>query len=288
MARHPIAPGGTAVDANSITRSGELGRSRLPWLAADRAQWAAFFLLVVLGWSALFAMSLADSAGNSTTGADVSLWQTICGTGPNRAGLPALLAMWSLMSVAMMAPTIVPLLRLYSDLTRRRDARAPRSGFWSLVSGYAAVWLGFSVAAALFQRHLAGFGLVDAAGASISAWFTAALLAMAGLYQFSTLKAACLSRCRSPFAFLMAHWRDGAGGAARMGLIHGMVCLGCCWALMSLAFVGGTMNLLWMGGAMVLMIVEKLPGPGRHLTGPLGIALLTAATLTAADAAGLI
>jgi predicted metal-binding membrane protein len=103
---------------------------------------------------------------------------------------------------------------------------------------------------------------------------SALLLALAGLYQFSTLKEACLNKCRAPLTFFMAHWDEGA---LRNGLRLGLVCLGCCWALMALGFVGGVMNLAFMGLATVVLVVEKLPGLGRWVTRPLGVVLLASA-----------
>ena len=151
---------------------------------------------------------------------------------------------------------------------QRRDA--PNA----LVAGYLAVWLGFSVIAAGAQMALFNAGLLTAFGDSRSGVLSAALLALAGAYQFSPAKAACLSKCRRPLVFFMAHWDEGP---LRNGLRLGLVCLGCCWALMLLAFVGGVMNLAFMGLATVIMVLEKLPGPGRYLTRPLGVALLCAA-----------
>jgi len=131
------------------------------------------------------------------------------------------------------------------------------------------------------QWVLARFGLLSAHGISVSAPLSAMLLLVAGLYQFSAIKAACLSRCRSPLAFLMSEWRDGLAGAFRMGLRHGLDCLGCCWVLMLLAFVGGTMNLIWMGLATGLMTLEKLPSIGRPLTKPVGAVLIGCAAYVA-------
>jgi predicted metal-binding membrane protein len=121
---------------------------------------------------------------------------------------------------------------------------------------------------ALFQA-----GLLTAFGDSRSGVMSAALLAVAGAYQFSPAKEACLSKCRRPLSFFMQYWDEGA---LRNGVRLGLVCLGCCWALMMLAFVGGVMNLAFMGLATVIMVLEKLPQIGAWLTRPLGVALLAA------------
>jgi len=134
------------------------------------------------------------------------------------------------------------------------------------------------------QSALAGAALLNPGGALISPLASAGLLIVAGLYQFSGVKSACLSRCRHPLTYFLGRWRPGARAAFGMGAELGLVCLGCCWALMALAFVGGTMNLMWMGLATLFMAAEKLPEIGRPLTRPAGIGLILAgtATLTAA------
>ncbi len=242
------------------------------------AHWLSVFAMILLAWAAVYAMSVPAEmrAAGRIYGAD--FWTALCNVTPDAAGYARLVVMWAAMSAAMMVPTFLPAMATYEDLTRT-GATNP-SGVWQLLAGYLAVWLGFSVLAAAVQMGLAASGLVDPLGGSLSRGFTAALLAGAGLYQFSTLKAACLSKCRAPLTFFMQHWRPERWNAVQMGLRLGVVCLGCCWALMALAFVGGTMNLIWMGLATVLMTFEKLPAIGDRLTRPLAIALLGAAGLT--------
>ena len=131
-----------------------------------------------------------------------------------------------------------------------------QTNFAALVAGYVAVWVGYSALAALLQMWLFNVGLLNAVGDSQSALFSAALLGLAGAYQFSPVKDACLSKCRQPLTFFMGRFEEGPW---RNGLRLGLVCLGCCWALMLLAFAGGVMNLAFMGLATVIMILEKLP-----------------------------
>ncbi|MFQ5437930.1 MAG: DUF2182 domain-containing protein [Paracoccaceae bacterium] len=232
----------------------------------DRAlPWIGFFGLVLLAWGAVFLMQVP--AGTK--------WANICGSDSGSVGFLSLFFMWSVMSAAMMAPTFVPTLATYQNLGRAGAGSAP--GFAGLVAGYLLVWGIFSGVAAFVQQALAGAGLLDDAGASLSLWLSALLLALAGGYQFSRLKDACLTQCRVPLMFFMAHWRAGPVGALHMGARLGLACLGCCWALMTLAFVGGVMNLVWMGIALVLMVLEKLPQAGRRVTRPLGTGLLVAA-----------
>jgi len=199
--------------------------------------WLGFYGLVLLAWSALFAMQVPADLAEAARILGPDFWEALCRVEPGIAGAPAIFAMWALMAAAMMAPTALPALATWDDLVQ--SGRVP--GFGLILGGYLAVWLGFSVLATVAQMALAGAGLVDPLGRSVDAWLTAALLAAAGLYQFSALKDACLARCRRPLVFFMEHWEEGPW---RMGLRLGAVCLGCCWALMALAFVGGTMNLV--------------------------------------------
>ncbi len=176
--------------------------------------------------------------------------------------------MWALMAAAMMAPTALPAFATYEDLGRATPVRP-----LALMAGYLAVWLGFALVAAAAQMALVGAGLLTPLGDSRSRGLDAALLAGAGLYQFSPLKQACLARCRQPLSFFMQHWDEGA---LRNGLRLGLVCLGCCWALMALAFVGGMSSLGFMALATVVMAAEKLQA-AAWITRPLGAALIFAA-----------
>lgn len=181
--------------------------------------------------------------------------------------------MWALMAVVMMAPTAVPMLRSYLELPGRRVAA------WCVFLGaYLGVWVVTSVVPATAQWYLQRHGwLADHGAGRTSAAASAALLALAGAYQLTPWKQRCLTACSRPMTFFMRHWRDGVTGALRMGVRHGVTCVGCCWALMSLAFVGGVMNLWFMVGGTVVMAVEKLPAVRERLTVPLGAVLLVAA-----------
>jgi len=188
--------------------------------------------------------------------------------------LPHLLGTWALMVLAMMLPTAVPVLSSLLDvLQRRADVR-----WWAFVAGYLAVWALFAGAAAVLQWRLLGLGLVDQHGQA-GPRLSAAVLAMAGAYQFSVMKQRCLTECVSPMTFFLRHWRHGTVGALRMGVRHGATCVGCCWALMLLGFVGGLATWWLMPLATALMVVEKLPRLGRRVTVPLGSALLVAGVL---------
>lgn len=232
--------------------------------------WLALFGVILLAWVALLLMSVPQDLrlGAQVYGAD--FWLALCTTTPDAAGFLRIFAMWSLMSAAMMAPTALPAFATYDELS---EAGA-ETRFGTLVAGYMVVWLGFSLLAAALQLVLFQAGLLGVFGDSRSALLSALLLALAGAYQFTPLKEACLAKCRAPLSFFMQHWDEGA---LKNGLRLGAVCLGCCWALMLLAFVGGVMNLGFMALATLLMVLEKLPEIGRWLTRPLGVVLMASA-----------
>jgi predicted metal-binding membrane protein len=238
-----------------------------------QAHWVVFFGLILTAWAGLMAGAVEGGRGAAM------LWADLCRADAGIAGFPAVFAMWALMGAAMMLPTFVPALSTYDDLIAA--GAGTRAGFARLAMGYLAVWLGFAGIAAAAQIALAGL-------AAPPAWLAGGLLIVAGAYQFSPWKDACLSRCRAPLTvFLGAMRPDGAGGF-RTGLRMGADCLGCCWALMALGLIGGAMTLLWMGLAMLMMTLEKLPRLGAPLTRPMGAALIGAglATLFVASGAG--
>lgn len=246
--------------------------------AMRMARWSGFFLAVLAAWGALWVMG-QDKAGFSDA-YGLALLAGLCQADASGIDPLALYAMWAVMSVAMMAPTAVPAFRTWAAMPVA--ASGGMAGTLALGAGYLAVWLGASGGFAAVQLVLARQGWVAPDGASLSAGLSAVLCLLAGGYQFSRLKGACLSKCRQPLTFFLDHWRPGLPGALSAGLRLGVVCLGCCWALMALAFVGGMTNLLWMGLATGLMVVEKLPHMGRHLTRPLGWALVVAGIAFAA------
>jgi len=169
------------------------------------------------------------------------------------------LLMWSIMMAAMMLPSAAPMAAAFQTIGASRRARgqafAPTAVF---IAGYLAVWSAFSLAATALQWALMAAGLLDGMMENASPALAGGLLLVAGLYQWSALKLACLAKCRSPFEFILAEWRDGTAGAWRMGLRHGLYCLGCCWALMLLLFAAAVMHLAWVGALAALVALEKL------------------------------
>ena len=185
----------------------------------------------------------------------------------------AILGMWAVMMAAMMLPSTLPTVLTFAQLSLCGGDAARAASF---VAGYLLVWSAFSVAATAAQWALQAAGWVDPMIVSRSPWLTAVLLLVAGVYQFSPLKQACLSACRSPLGFLLGRWRAGSLGALAMGIEHGAFCLGCCWALMALLFVGGVMNLAWIAALAIAVAIEKLGPAGRSTSTVLGLALLAA------------
>jgi len=184
--------------------------------------------------------------------------------------------MWWIMMIAMMAPSAAPTLLLFTAL-KRQSREAGKAPLYALVflSGYLVAWAGFSLVAMVLQWGMQPIGLISAQMMTVSSRaFAAVLLIAAGLYQLTPLKAACLRHCRSPAHFLAEHRRPGLAGALRMGAHHGAYCLGCCWALMALLFVGGIMNLWWIVGLAVFVALEKLLPWGQGFARVSGIALI--------------
>jgi predicted metal-binding membrane protein len=194
-----------------------------------------------------------------------------------------MLFMWWVMMIAMMLPSAAPVILLYARVVGQvPGAVTPTMAF---AAGYLVCWLGFSVLATALQFALERSGVVDGMMMwSTERWLTVGLLVSAGLYQLSPLKTACLAQCRSPAEFLTRHRRPGRLGAFHMGLVHGAYCLGCCWALMLLLFAAGIMNLVWIAGLSIVVLLEKLAPFGAALTKPLAVLFLLAAAAVAAPA----
>jgi predicted metal-binding membrane protein len=183
-------------------------------------------------------------------------------------------AMWWVMMVAMMLPAAAPTILLYAKAAGAQSRAVPAAPGYFL-AGYLIVWGLFSLIAAALQDALQRTGLLAPMTMTATVrWLSVAVLLAAGLYQLSPLKDACLAQCRNPAAFLSRHYRPGRRGALRMGAIHGAFCLGCCWLLMALLFVGGVMNLAWIALLALLVAGEKLLPGGRRLGKAAGLAFI--------------
>jgi len=178
-----------------------------------------------------------------------------------------MLFMWWVMMLAMMLPGAAPMILLYSAVNRKNRERGNAFAATGIfVAGYLVTWSVFSFLATILQWTLEQAALLSPMMASTSVWFGAGILIAAGVYQFTPLKQACLKHCQSPLSFLMNHWRPGQWGAVIMGLEHGVYCLGCCWLLMGLLFFGGVMNLFWIAGLAVFVLIEKLLPSGAWVS----------------------
>jgi len=177
--------------------------------------------------------------------------------------------MWVLMTLVMMSTTSVPVLQSLRSITQN----ATQLIWWAFVLGYSVIWFGFATGASSLQLVIGEINLLDA-HTGLNKSLSAGLLITAGLYQFSSLKQRCQSECLAPMQFFLRHWRDGVSGGLKMGLRHGVTCVGCCWALMLLAFVGGLTNIWFMVLSAAVMAVEKFPVIGRRLTTPLGVLII--------------
>jgi predicted metal-binding membrane protein len=186
-------------------------------------------------------------------------------------------AMWGVMMTAMMLPSASPMLLLYGVVARRTAQRTAPRQLYALAAGYLLAWAMFSLGATALQRLLATFLLVSPMMETTRPGLSATLLVVAGVYQLTPIKLACLRTCRSPLAFLMSRRRSGVAGAFVMGLEHGAYCVGCCWALMLLLFVGGVMNLIVIAALTAFVALEKLAPFGTHGARISGVLLIASA-----------
>lgn len=187
-----------------------------------------------------------------------------------------LIVMWTVMQAAMMLPSALPMICGFARMKAAERGRPrlvlPVALF---AGGYVAAWSAFSVAAALLQTALTGSGLLSAMSMEIpESGVAGAILVVAGLYQWMPLKLACLRLCRTPFGFLTTEWREGRLGPLFMGWRHGLFCIGCCWAIMTLLFAAGIMNPIWIVGIAVYVLAEKIVPHGETVTRLAGVALI--------------
>lgn len=179
------------------------------------------------------------------------------------------------MMVGMMLPSAVPMTLFYAAIMRKNQERGTvLPAAWLFIGGYLLVWTAFSLGAIALQVLFEELQLASSMMVVTSKWLGGTILIAAGSYQWSRLKDKCLAQCRSPIQFITGHWREGRLGALRMGATHGLYCLGCCWALMLLLFVGGVMNLLWVAIIAGFVLSEKLMRRGRLVGRISGLGLI--------------
>lgn len=189
----------------------------------------------------------------------------------------AVFVMWAVMMAAMMLPSALPMIVAFVRLSERAGEPARARVF---VAAYLLVWAGFSAVATALQWALQAVDWVDPMIVSTSPLLSGALLVIAGIYQFTPLKKICLDTCRTPVGFLMGEWRTGVAGAFSTGLRHGLFCVGCCWAVMALLFVGGVMNLPWIAALSIVVAIEKMAPRGDRIALVLGVALIVAGVVS--------
>lgn len=236
-------------------------------LRQDRAIVVAALLgIVVLSWLYLFFNAGMDMRAMGRMEGMAPVWSP--------SHFSAMLLMWIIMMAAMMLPSALPMILLYSTMIRRsREQRRvlPATGIFAL--GYFVTWIAFGLAATSLQWALDAAALLSSEMATTNQVAAAVILIAAGIYQWTPLKQSCLRRCRSPLDFVLTYWRAGAWGSMAMGVRHGAFCLGCCWMLMLLLFVGGIMNLLWIAGLAAFVLVEKTAPAGHWTARFAGVAL---------------
>lgn len=242
--------------------------ARLARIAARPRAVAAVSVLslTALGWLYLGAMYAQHG----------DLFTALCQPATRGEGLALLIPMWSAMALAMMVPSASATILTYAEIAdtaarKRIDVVSPLV----IVSGYVAVWLGFALFASIAQLMFARTGWLELNTGTLGSTVSAALFILAGGYQFTTLKHACLRQCRNSFQFFFSNWQTTTRGVFRLGVKQGLFCLGCCWAAMLLMFALGVMNIVWMAALAVAMTVEKLVNV-RWLSHAYGVALIAA------------
>jgi predicted metal-binding membrane protein len=184
-------------------------------------------------------------------------------------------SMWWIMMIAMMLPSAAPMLLLFARVNCKEKAGGrPYVRTATFAVGYVSAWGLFSAIAAGLQWGLEQLGLLSSMMVSTSVWLGSGILIAAGVWQLTPLKNVCLRHCRSPLSFLAGSWRPGKSGAFRMGLEHGAYCLGCCWFLMGLLFFGGIMNLYWIAGLALFVLIEKTIPVGQWVARAAGAGLV--------------
>jgi len=197
----------------------------------------------------------------------------------SRVEFALVFVMWAVMMVGMMLPSAAPMVLIYARVGRQAATQGkPFAAAAWFLAGYLLVWSGFSLLATLAQWALDRGALLDARMTASNRVLGGGVLVLAGVYQWTALKDACLRQCQTPFAFIQKYggFRGDARGALRLGLLHGAWCVGCCWPLMALLFVGGVMNVLWIAALAILVLAEKVLPAGRWIARVSGLALVLA------------
>jgi predicted metal-binding membrane protein len=258
-------------------------------LRRDRAVvLAALGVLAALAWAYVVwlaaamdgdHMAMTDMSGMGMSGMDMA---EMAGPSLRAWGAPEfafMFVMWAVMMVGMMLPSAAPMVLIYARVARQAHARnKPFAGTAWFAGGYLLAWIIFALLATVVQWSLEHALLLTPEMESASTTVGGAILIAVGLYQWTPLKDTCLSQCQSPLLFIQRHggFRPEPGAALRLGMNHGLYCIGCCWALMALLFVGGVMNVLWVAGIAIFVLVEKFTPAGRWIARITGAAFVAA------------
>jgi len=237
--------------------------------------WIIFYTFLLIAWIAIVVMALESLLPNNAN--FVTRVVEICSNSVSDLNIIGVFLMWFLMSIAMMSPTIIPTLKTYEDILESGGKR--ENSFWWFITGFLSIWIIFSILMSLTQVFLGRLYLLNDQGAFVSSLISSGFLVVAGLYQLSSYKEACLIKCQTPFTFFLQNWKSGNSGSFNMGVSIGLFCLGCCWALMALAFVGGVMNLAFMAIMTFFMMLEKIPDYGKYISKPLSLILIGSGTV---------
>jgi predicted metal-binding membrane protein len=231
---------------------------------------SALAVIIALSWAYVF--SLASGLQNMDVATEIAMPQMQAW---GVMGFALTFVMWAAMMVAMMTPSATPMILMFAGVNRRRQKQqvpyVPTSVF---LLGYLVVWAAFSVLATITQWGLHAVSLLSPMMVSTSPALGGILLMIAGIYQLTPFKQACLRKCRSPLGFVLNEWREGRWGAFLMGLKHGGYCTGCCWSLMALLFVAGMMNLLWVAAIAGFILLEKVAPTGPRMGRAAGVLMV--------------
>jgi predicted metal-binding membrane protein len=246
---------------------------------------AAWALTLYHTFSMSMPMGIVVRGGMTAEGMGGMAMSGMSAAGWSFGGAVVFVALWTVMMAAMMLPAAAPMILIFASAQarRERDAAIPT---WIFTAGYILVWLVAGVLVYVLVQIGSDLAtrLTSADRASWAPLALGATLLAAGLYQFTPIKRVCLTHCRSPFAFVAQHWRDGRAGALQMGLRHGAYCLGCCWALFAVMVAAGVMSLAWMLLLTLAVFVEKVLPQGRRASAAIGGALVVLGLVVATGA----
>ncbi len=241
---------------------------------------SAIAVIALIAWTYIILLSRQMSVSMAAMSDMAAMGMAMPEPAWDASRLALTFLMWAVMMVAMMLPSAAPFILLYARVGRSAAADgvvfAPT--FWFAV-GYVLAWAGFSAFATLAQFALSQAALITPMAALTSRWLAAGVLLAAGIYQWTPLKDGCLTRCRTPLSFIQSRggFKREAAASVRLGLLHGLYCIGCCWMLMALLFVGGVMNLLWIAALAILVLLEKLLPAGLWVARLAGAGFVAAA-----------